>query len=226
MGYKNSPQILQRTMDRIFRDFKGKGVEIYMDDIVVYSKNMEEHGKIVREVLKRLSENNMKLNMSKVQFGQLEVKLLGITLNWKDKVPSEIKKNEALEFPVPTYVSDVRRFLGIKGWFRDFIRNYAELTMRLTDSLRGKNAKWTPELNEEFIELKNVLREMGKLKIADYDKEFLLRTDASNIGMGRFCYRRIIKMNGYLYNGLLKSLHQQKLDMVFPRRRYLRCFGE
>lgn len=186
MGYKNSPQILQRIMDRVFRDLKGKGVEIYMDDIVVYSKSIEDHDKIVNEVLRRLSENNMKLNVNKIQFCQQEVKLLGVTLNGCEIVPSEIKKNEALEFPIPTCVSEVRRFLGMTGWFRDFIKNYAGLTINLTDSLKGKNNnwKWTKEMNAEFDNLKKVLRELGKLKIADYDKEFLLRTDASDLGMG------------------------------------------
>ena len=139
MGYKNSPQILQRIMDRVFRDLKGKGVEIYMDDIVVYSKSIEDHDKIVNEVLRRLSENNMKLNVNKIQFCQQEVKLLGVTLNGCEIVPSEIKKNEALEFPIPTCVSEIRRFLGMTGWFRDFIKNYAGLTINLTDSLKGRS---------------------------------------------------------------------------------------
>ena len=186
MGYKNSPQILQRTMDRIFRDLIGKGVQIYMDDIVIYGKSEEEHERLVREVCRRLKNNNMRLNPAKVQFAKKEVKLLGVTLNGKDIVPSEIKKNEALEFPVPAGVSDVRRFLGLTGWFRDFIKDYARLTVNLTNSLKGKgeNWAWSAEMENEFLEMKRVLREMGKLQIADYDKEFLLRTDASNLGMG------------------------------------------
>jgi hypothetical protein len=66
MGYKNSPQISQRIMDTIFRDIKGKGVEIYMDDIVIYAKTRKEHDRLCREVLKRLMENNIRLNKSKV----------------------------------------------------------------------------------------------------------------------------------------------------------------
>lgn len=66
------------------------------------------------------------------------MELLGVTLNGVDIIPSEIKKNEALEVPVPTCVSDVRRYLGLTGWFRDFIRNYAGLTIKMTDSLNGK----------------------------------------------------------------------------------------
>ena len=156
MGCKNSPQILQRIMDNIFRDFKGKGVEIYMDDIVIYSSNIEEYDRLFREVPGKLKENNMKLNPNKIQFCEKEVKLLGIGLNGVDITPSEIKKNKALEFPVPTGVSDVRRFLGLTGWFRDFIKDYAAKIIKFTDSLQGKGKdwKWTEEMNLKFINLK------------------------------------------------------------------------
>lgn len=56
MGFKNSPQILQRIMDKMFRDLRGKEVEIYMDDIVMYSKNLREHDELVRKVLGKLRE--------------------------------------------------------------------------------------------------------------------------------------------------------------------------
>ena len=72
-----------------------------------------------------------------------------MTLNGCEIVPSEIKKNEALEFPIPTCVSEVRRFLGMTGWFRDFIKNYAGLTINLTDSLKGKNNNWKWTRSEE-----------------------------------------------------------------------------
>lgn len=136
MGFKNHAQILQRTIDKIFRDMKGKGVEIHMDDIVVYSRNIREHSIVLREVLKRLRENNMRLNVGKIQFCKPKVKPLGVTLNGKDIIPSEIKKNEALELIKPECVTDVRRFLGLTGWFRDFIKDYANATIRMTDSLK------------------------------------------------------------------------------------------
>jgi hypothetical protein len=66
MGFKNSPQILQRIMDKMFRDLRGKEVEIYMDDIVMYSKNLREHDELVRKVLGKLREKNMKVNPSNI----------------------------------------------------------------------------------------------------------------------------------------------------------------
>ncbi|KAF9758262.1 Retrovirus-related Pol polyprotein from transposon [Nosema granulosis] len=186
MGYKNSPQILQRIMDQSFRSLKGKGVEIYMDDIVIYGKTKEEHDRLCREVISRLAKNNMKLNKSKIQYCKEEVKLLGVTVNGRDIKLSEVKKNEALEFPVPKNVSEVRRFLGLTGLFRDFIKDYAGKTLALTDSLRGKNNnwEWTAEMEQEFTELKKVIQNLGNLKVPDYERKFLLSTDASKSGMG------------------------------------------
>lgn len=192
MGYKNSPQILQRIMNTVFEEYLGRGIEVYMDDIVIHGKTKDEHDKLVILAIKRLEENKMKVNIGKVQLCQREIKLLGVTLNGQDITPSEIKKNEALEFPVPNNVSDVRRFLGLTGWFRSFIMDYAGLTIHLTDCLKGKNKewKWTEMMEQEFIKLKETVKSLGKLRIADYEKEFLLRTDASNVGMGAVLMQR------------------------------------
>ncbi|WUR02937.1 reverse transcriptase [Vairimorpha necatrix] len=182
MGYKNSPQILQRIMNQIFEDLQGEGVEVYMDDIVIHARTKRRHDKLVIEALERLKRHKMRLNIEKIQFSQQLVKLLGVTLNGTDIEANEIKKNEASEFPQPTSVSETRRFLGMTGWFRNFIKNYAGLTIHLTDSLRGKDKK--------FLELKEVLRAMGKLRLPDYRKEFILRTDASNVGIGAVLLRK------------------------------------
>lgn len=88
-----------------------------------------------------------------------------------------------MEFPVPLFVSDARRFLGISGWFKELIEKYARLTVKLTDSLKSKNILLTKEMNEEFMNLKEVVYKLCKLQIANYEKEFLLQTDASNIGL-------------------------------------------
>ncbi len=162
MGFKNSPQILQRIMNNIFEKFIGKGIEIYMDDIVVHSKTREEHDWLVEQAVMILEENNMNINLSKVQLCKSEVKLLGVTVNGTEITPSEIKQNEALEFPRPEGVSDVRRFLGLTGWFRNHIENYAEHTIALTYSLRGKNTswKWSEEMGKEFERLKEIIKNL------------------------------------------------------------------
>lgn len=187
MGYKNSPQIMQRVMNKIIGELRGKGVEVYMDDIIIHAKEREKHNWLVKEVMKRLEMNKMRVNPRKLQLGLKEVKILGVTIDGENKRPSEIKRNEALEYPQPTNVSELRRFLGLSGWFRDFIKDYAEKTKELTNALR-KNSnlkfKWTEEMNKGFEGMKICLRDMRELQLPDYNKEFMLRTDASGTGIG------------------------------------------
>jgi hypothetical protein len=107
-------------------------------------------------------------------------------LNGREQEASEIKRNEALEYPEPKNISELRRFLGMTGWFSNFIKDYARKTEKLSDGLKGKgkNWKWTSEMIKEFEEIKKELRKLKKLLLADYDKPFMLRTDASNTGLG------------------------------------------
>ncbi|WUR02362.1 retrotransposon protein [Vairimorpha necatrix] len=146
------------TMNKIFEDLRGNGVEVYMDDIVIHANNKRKHNILVLEVLERIRRNKMKFNSVKIQFRQAEVKLLGVKLNGTDMTADEIKKNEALEYPD-------KNFDGIEEIFRiDWMKN-------------GNSYKLTEEM-------KNVLRNVGRLRLPDYNKEFILRTDASNLRLG------------------------------------------
>ncbi len=185
MGFKNSPQIMQRVMSKILGNMKGKGVEVYMDDIVIHAKRRLDHDSLLDEVFKRLKENNMKVNVKKLQLCQNNVKLLGVNIDGTSMSACDIKKNEALEYATPTSVTEVRRFLGLTGWFRNFIKDYARLTHNLTDSLKKKSGwTWTDSMNKEFVELKEVMRNLKSLVLPNYNQGFMLRTDASNTGIG------------------------------------------
>jgi hypothetical protein len=107
---------------------------------------------------------------------------LGVTIDGNVKRPNEIKQNEALEYPSPKSISELRRFLGLSGWFREFIKDYATLTEKLTECLKGKSKtlKWSDELERRFKNVKNALKNMKELGIPDYKREFVLKTDASN----------------------------------------------
>jgi hypothetical protein len=87
VGYKNAPMIFQRIMNKILKDELGKGVEAYLDDVVVHASTIEEHDKILKKVLEKLRKNNTRVNKEKLQFGVEEVKLLGVTINGKEQIP-------------------------------------------------------------------------------------------------------------------------------------------
>jgi hypothetical protein len=79
-------------------------------------------------VMEELGKHNIRVNSSKLQYRKNKVKVLGVTIDGNVKRPNEIKQNEALEYPSPKSISELRRFLGLSGWFREFIKDYATLT--------------------------------------------------------------------------------------------------
>ncbi|KAF9762652.1 Retrovirus-related Pol polyprotein from transposon [Nosema granulosis] len=120
MRFKNAPHIMQRTMNKVLDEFRGYGVEVYMDDINIHAKDALRHDALVEAVLKRFKEKGLRINLDEIQYKKEEVELLGLTINGDNMKPNEIKKNEALQFRRPECVNELRRFLGLKGSFTLF----------------------------------------------------------------------------------------------------------
>ena len=126
-GLCNGPAVFQRTMDKIMSGLIGKSVMIYLDDVVIFSRSMEEHVKHVREVFKRLRNAGLKLKPSKCQFGLSEVKVLGYIVN-SSGITSDPAKVEAIsKLKPPTNVKGIRSFLGMTGYYRQVVKDYAKM---------------------------------------------------------------------------------------------------
>ncbi|KAF9756159.1 Retrovirus-related Pol polyprotein from transposon [Nosema granulosis] len=146
MGFKNAPQVLQKTMDKILQERRGDGVEVCMDEIVIHAKEGQKHDELFNRVLERFAEKGLKINPKKIQFRKKEAELLGVTIDGYNRKPSEITKNEALEYRRPV-CEELRRFLGLAGWFREFIPNLTLITVALTEALKsGKKWQWNEEM--------------------------------------------------------------------------------
>lgn len=186
MGFKNAPQILQRVMSKILEEEILKGVSIYMDDIIVAGKTRHEHDKLLTSVLQKIKRNNMKVNKAKMQLALGEVKVLGVIINGLEQTPNEIKQNEAMQYPKPSNLKEMRRFLGLAGWFRSFIPQFASKTLQMTESLKKSTNewKWNERMQNEFDNLRKDIKDMKKIILPDYEKMFVLKTDASNVGLG------------------------------------------
>lgn len=105
MGFKNGPQIMQRIMNEVFLELRGKGIMIYLDDIVVYSRTYEEHINLVNEVFKRLRKWKFSVNPEKAQLCLNKFKLLGVYVDGESQSPLEdqqkkLKKSEYLKMLV------------------------------------------------------------------------------------------------------------------------------
>lgn len=196
-GLRNSPPTFQRALDDVLREHIGKRCEIYIDDIIVYGENEDEFFDNLRKVLETLEVANLKLQADKCEFFKDEVEFLGFIVS-KDGVKANPKKVEAIvNFPVPKTLKDLRSFLGMSGYYRRFIRDYAKIAKPLTLLLRGedglvsKNISKTKPIHmsdeaiKAFNNLKNCLISNDViLMYPDFEKEFELTTDASNHAIG------------------------------------------
>lgn len=196
-GLKNAPSIFQRALDDILREHIGKSCYVYIDDIVIFSKNEKDHFKHLNDIFETLNAANMKVQLDKCEFLKEEVEFLGFIVS-HNGVKANPKKVEAIvNFPYPTTLKELRSFLGLSGYYRRFIKGYADIAKPLTRLLRGDaGAISKSESNRRRIQmdceaksavdlLKNALisREVI-LAYPDFEKEFQLTTDASNVALG------------------------------------------
>ena len=195
-GFCNAPATFQRIMDRIFAglDF----VVIYLDDIIVCSKNEQEHLHHLQQVFSRLQEYNIKLRLEKCKFFQEEIKYLGIIVN-KDGIKCDANYvDQILKFKKPTNSKEVERFIGMVTWLGRFIPNLSKITAKINE-LKGKNEQdfiWTEEHNRYFDAIIAAVADAKILRHPDLTKPFFVQTDASSYAIGAVLLQDF--GNGYL----------------------------
>ena len=182
-GLINASATFQSLMNDIFRDMLDVCVVVYLDDILVYSKNDEDHEKHVRQVLQRLREHQLYARSSKCTFFTDIVEYLGHIIG-----PDGIKPNPALvkaiiEFPQPRTFKELQSFLGLANYYRKFIKNYSNISLPLTDVLQhasnSRSVMFTNAMIQAFHALKQALTNDPCLKLPDLDGEYEVTIDAS-----------------------------------------------
>ena len=189
-GLVNAPATFQRLMSTVFSDMNFESILLYLDDVIVYSSTVEEHISRLSQVFQRLRQHNLKLKPSKCHFLQRSVQYLGHIVS-ADGIATNPEKIEAIAaWPVPKCKKDVRGFLGITGYYRKFIYNYAQIARPLFALIGGKRGikdppfVWTDECEVAFRTLISKLTSAPILAYADYELPFLVQTDASIQGLG------------------------------------------
>lgn len=186
MGFKNSPAIFQRIMESILQRKLEEGVaQVYIDDVLVSTKECKEHLKILGTVLRKLKEHGMEINWEKVKLMRREIKFLGHTLSENRVRPLDDRITQICNIPTPTTVKQVRGFLGQVNYLGRHIYNLSELKAPLNEfSQKGKKFVWEDRHQEAFEELNIAVKKAIAAVIPDPDKEFTLETDASDTGLG------------------------------------------
>lgn len=186
MGLKNAPSTFQRVMDDVLKDLQNRICLVYLDDIIVFSVSLQEHIVNLGKVFERLRDSNLKIQLNKSEFMKLETVYLGHVIS-KDGIKPNPEKITAIQrFPIPKTTTEIKRFLGLVGYYRKFIPNFARITKPMTQCLKKGAKIKCDDLNYVncFETCKTLLMNDPILQYPDFTKEFILTTDASNLAIG------------------------------------------
>ncbi|KAI2666816.1 Transposon Tf2-6 polyprotein [Labeo rohita] len=185
-GLVNAPSIFRDFMHEIFREYLHKFLVIYIDDILIYSSSLQEHRQHVHKVLTKLREHQLFLKAEKCSFHQPSTQFLGYNIDQSGISMDQGKIEAITNWPVPTSIKELQRFLGFSNFYRRFIDKYSDVTSPLTSLLKGKpkTLLWNPESSRAFHELKTAFTSAPILIHPDPEKPFVVEVDASTTGVG------------------------------------------
>jgi hypothetical protein len=184
-GLTNATAHFTYLMNSVFMPELDKFVVVFIDDILIYSKNKEEHTQHLRIVLTRLREHQLYAKFSKCAFWLEEIQFLGHVLSAKGIAVDPSKVKDILEWKPPTTVHEVRSFLGLAGYYRRFIPDFSKLVKPITSLLKNDTKfNWSSKCNEAFEQLKVLLTTTPVLAQPDIEKPFDVYCDTSGSGLG------------------------------------------
>ena len=196
-GLTNAPATFQRLMESCLGELHLEWCIIYLDDIIIFSKNPDDHLTQLRGVFECLAKAGLKLKPSNCEFFQTSLKYLGHIVS-KNGIATDPRKIKAIQdWPRPKAVTEVRSFTGFTNYYRCFIKGYVKIARPLHELMSGENGKkkhskvqWTDRCQESFDSLERICSESSVLAYADYSKPFVLHTDASTMGLGVVLYQK------------------------------------
>ena len=196
-GLTNAPATFQRLMETCLGDLHLTKCIIYLDDIVIFSKTLDDHIERLRSILQKLKSAGLKLKPSKCDFFKRKITYLGHVVSEQGVETDPEKVKAVKDWPIPKTVTEVRSFLGFANHYRRFLKGYANIARPLNKLISGDNAKrksaevkWEEEHQVAFQGLKDLLSAAPVLAYADYQKPFTLNTDASGFGLGAALYQK------------------------------------
>jgi hypothetical protein len=184
-GLMNAPATFQRLMDNVFYDVTWKFVLVYMDDIIIYSKSLEDHCAHLEQVLQLLIKAGLKLNPDKCDFFRKQILFLGHLVSEEGIEPNPTLVEKIKECPPPISKRKVRSFLGLASYYRRFIKNFSKIAKPLYELTKQNiNFRWSEDCQKAFEHLRTCLTTKPIVIYPDFSKPFILHTDASDFAIG------------------------------------------
>ena len=195
-GLTNAPATFQRLMETGLGDLNLHWCIIYLDDIVIFSKDLASHLKRLKAVFQKLEEVGLKLKPSKCELFWRQLPYLGHVISAEGVATDEGKIGVIKNWPTPTNVTEVQSFLGFMGYYCRFITKFMQVACPLHELTLGENVgkkkaaiMWDSRCQQAFDDLKILCTTAPILAYANFTKPFKLHTDACGIGLGAVLYQ-------------------------------------
>lgn len=194
-GLRNASQTFQRFMHEALR-----GIEDcfwFVDDILLYSEDEDQHKKLLHQVLERLDKYGVTLNVEKCEFGNSTINFLGYEVSRHGIKPTEERVKAISTYPKPETVIQLRRFLGMLNFYRDCLPHQANLQYELNKYLHNKKKNdktpidWTPEAEKTFEKCRQSILEATTLSYPVHGCELAIMMDASDHSLGGVLQQKI-----------------------------------
>lgn len=184
-GLTNAPATFMGMMNQLLRPYLDQFVVVYLDDILVYSKTLEDHREHLQKVFSVLRQQQLFAKRSKCEFAKERMEFLGHVVTTQGLEMDPKKLQAVKDWAIPTCVKDIQKFLGFVNYYRRFIKGHAEIAGPLTDLLnKDVGWCWGPSQQAAFDKLKEVMTSSPVLAIADSTRSYILATDASDKAIG------------------------------------------
>ena len=184
-GLCNAPSTFQRLMNEVFKKELNSFILVYLDDILIYSRSMEEHWDHLKCALDKLRRANLYGRLHKCEFIKDKVDYLGFEVGHDGIRTSPEKVRAILDWPRPQSVHDIRSFVGLASYYRKFMKGFSQLAKPLTDLTRDKVSwSWGESQESSFKALKVAIATAPILRLPDFERQFVITTDASDVAIG------------------------------------------
>ncbi|GJX07412.1 reverse transcriptase domain-containing protein [Tanacetum coccineum] len=191
-GLTNAPAVFMDLMNRVCKPYLDKFVIVFIDDILIYSRNEKEHEEHLKTILELLKKEELYAKFSKCEFWINTVKFLGHVIDSSGIHVDPAKIEAVKNWASPTTPSEIRQFLGLAGYYRRFIEGFSKIAKPMTE-LTQKNQKfdWGEEQEEAFQLLKQKLCAAPILALPEGSEDFVVYCDASIKGLGAVLMQRM-----------------------------------
>jgi hypothetical protein len=183
-GLTNAPATFQALMNKILAPYLKKMALVFFDDILIYSKTLQEHKQHLTKILQLLRANQLFAKMSKCEFAKDKIEYLGHIISADGVATDPVKIQAMSNWPTPTNITQLREFLGLTGYYRRFIMHYGLICKPLFEALKKNAFLWGEEQHNAFEQLKLAMTKAPVLALPDYKQPFIFVADACGYGLG------------------------------------------